>query len=109
MSTTLDLTALAQPILAVIGTVIAADLINGSIRSRHQLSGVVASPLIVSIPYITTRADTIRMRLRIILGAVSVVILLAVLGGLATTIVLNLPLDLSLLDKVAVIFRASDQ
>jgi uncharacterized protein involved in exopolysaccharide biosynthesis len=101
--------AFAAAAILGIGTVLAAELLNGSIRGRQQLSGVVANQLIVSIPYITTRADTIRMRLRIILGAVSVVILLAVLGGLATTIVLNLPLDLSLLDKVAVIFRASDQ
>ncbi len=101
--------AFAAAAILGIGTVLAAELLNGSIRGRQQLSGVVANQLIVSIPYITTRADTIRMRLRITLGAVSVVILLAVLGGLATTIVLNLPLDLSLLDKVAVIFRASDQ
>jgi uncharacterized protein involved in exopolysaccharide biosynthesis len=100
--------AFAAAAILGIGTVLAAELLNGSIRGRQQLSGVVANQLIVSIPYITTRADTIRMRLRVILGAVSVVILLAVLGGLATTIVLNLPLDLSLLDKVAVVFRASD-
>jgi capsule polysaccharide export protein KpsE/RkpR len=100
--------AFAAAAILGIGTVLAAELLNGSIRGRQQLSGVVANQLIVSIPYITTRADTIRMRLRVILAAVSVVILLAVLGGLATTIILNLPLDLSLLDKVAVVFRASD-
>jgi capsular polysaccharide biosynthesis protein len=76
-----------------IGTLIAAELFDGSIRGRDQLLGVVASPLIVSIPYITTRADVIRARWRVILGAVSVVTLLAVLGGLATAIVLRLPVD----------------
>ena len=89
--------AFAAAAMLGIGTVIAAELFDGSIRGRHQLSGVVASPLIVSIPYITTRADVIRARLRVIFGAVSVVMLLAVLGGLATAIVLHLPLDLSLL------------
>jgi uncharacterized protein involved in exopolysaccharide biosynthesis len=101
--------AFAAAAMLGIGTVIAADLINGSIRSRHQLSGVVASPLIVSIPYITTRADTIRMRLRIILGAISVVILLASWGGLAAAIVFRLPIDFSWFDKAAAGFRASGQ
>ena len=92
-----------------IGTVIAAELFDGSIRGRHQLLGVVASPLIVSIPYITTRADVIRARWRVIFGAVSVVILLVVLGGLATAVVLHLPADFSWLDKVGVGFRADGQ
>jgi hypothetical protein len=38
---------------------------------------------------------------------VSVVLLLAVLGGLATTIVLGLPLDFSLLSKLDVGFGAT--
>ena len=101
--------AFAAAIMLGIGTVVAAELLNGSIRSRHQLSGVVASHLIVSIPYITTRADIMRARLRVISGVFSVVVLLAVLGGLATTIVLGLPLDISLLDKVEIGFRAAGQ
>jgi uncharacterized protein involved in exopolysaccharide biosynthesis len=92
-----------------VGTVIAAELFDGSIRGRHQLQGLVASPLIVSIPYITTRADVIRARWRVIFGAVSVVILLVVLGGLATAVVLHLPLDLSWLDKLGVGFRSAGQ
>ena len=76
-----------------IGAVIAAELLNGSIRGHHQLLGVVASPLIVSIPYITTRADVIRARWRAIFAAVSVVIILVVLGGMVTAVVLHLPFN----------------
>jgi uncharacterized protein involved in exopolysaccharide biosynthesis len=101
--------AFAAAAILGIGTVLAAELLNGSIRSRQQLSGVVANQLIVSIPYIETRADIIRARLKIILGALSVVILLAVLGGLAATIVLRLPIDLSWFDKAVIGVRTSDQ
>jgi uncharacterized protein involved in exopolysaccharide biosynthesis len=101
--------AFAAAAILGIGTVLAAELVNGSIRSRQQLSGVVANQLIVSIPYIETRADIIRARLKIVLGALSVVILLAVLGGLAATIVLRLPIDLSWFDKAGIGVRTSDQ
>jgi uncharacterized protein involved in exopolysaccharide biosynthesis len=101
--------AIAAAAMLGIGTVIAAELINGSIRGRHQLLGVVASPLIVSIPFIETRADIIRARLRVIFGAISVVILLASWGGLAAAIVFHLPVDLSWFDKAGAGFRVSDQ
>jgi protein tyrosine kinase modulator len=92
-----------------IGTLIAAELSDGSIHGRHQLLGVVPSPLIVSIPYITTRADVIRARWKVIFGAVSVVVLLVVLGGLATAIVLHLPVDGSWLERAGIGFRVAGQ
>jgi uncharacterized protein involved in exopolysaccharide biosynthesis len=101
--------AFAAAAMLGIGTVVAAELFDGSIRGRHQLLGVVDSHLIVSIPYITTRADIIRARWKVIFSAVSVVILLAVLGGLATAIVFHLPVDFSLLEKAGVGFRAAGQ
>jgi uncharacterized protein involved in exopolysaccharide biosynthesis len=101
--------AFAAAAMLGIGTVFAAELFDGSIRGRQQLSGVVASQLIVSIPHIETRADIIRTRWRVIFGVVSVVTLLAALGGLTTAIVLNLPIDLSWFDHAAVGFRASGQ
>ncbi len=92
--------AFAVAAMLGIGTVVAAELFDGSIRGRHQLSGVVDGHLIVSVPYITTHADIVRARSRIIFGAVSVVLLLAALGGLAAAIVLHLPVDFSWFDQV---------
>jgi uncharacterized protein involved in exopolysaccharide biosynthesis len=98
--------AFAAAAMLGIGAAMAAELHDGSIRGRHQLLGVVPTPLIVSIPYIQARADVIRARWRFIFGAVSLVVLLTVLCGLAAAIVLGLPVDLSLLDKAAVGFHA---
>jgi hypothetical protein len=63
----------------------------------------------VSIPYIETRADVIRRRSRVIIAAISVVILLAALGGLAATIFLGLPVDFSRFDGAAAGVRPSGQ
>lgn len=101
--------AFAAAIALGIGTVIAAEALDGSIRGRHQLIGIVDSQLIVSIPYITTRADVVRARWKIIIGAVSVIILLVILGGLAAAIVLGLPVDLFSFDKTAVGLGAAVQ
>ena len=101
--------AFAAAAMMGIGTVIAIELLDGTIRSRHQLTGVVARHLIVTVPYMTTRADITRARLKIVFGVVSVVLLVAVLGGLATAAVLHLPIDLSLIDKAAVGFRTADR
>jgi uncharacterized protein involved in exopolysaccharide biosynthesis len=90
------------------GTVMAAELLDGSIRGRYQLAGVLPRPLVVTIPYIQSRSDIIRARRRFMFGIFSLVLLLAVLGGLAAAIVLSLPVDLSLLDKVAVGFSAAN-
>ena len=99
--------AFAAALMLGLGAAAAVELLNGTIRGRHQLSGIVASHMIVSIPYITTRADVVRARLRTVSMVLSVVVLLAVLGGLATTIVLGLPLDFSLLSKLEVGFGAT--
>jgi hypothetical protein len=101
--------AFAAAAVLGVGTVLAAELLNGSIRHREQLSGVVAGPLIVTIPWIDTRADVIRRRMRGIFAAVSVVILLAALGGLMAAIVLGLPVDFHLFDSASVGFRLSGQ
>jgi uncharacterized protein involved in exopolysaccharide biosynthesis len=85
--------AFALAAMLGIGAVVGTEISDGSIRARHQLSGVVDSHLIVSVPYIATRADIIRARWRVILVAVSIVTLLAVLGGLAAAIVFGLPVD----------------
>src|SRR6185437_1693597 len=74
--------AFAAAIALGAGAVIAVEYLDGSIRNRDQLAGVVAGPLIVSVPYMPTRADAIRARLRIIFGALSVLVLLLILSGL---------------------------
>ena len=100
--------AFAAAAMLGIGAVLVSELLNGSIRHRQQLSGVIAGPLIVTIPYIDTRADVIRRRSRGILAAVSVLILLSALGGLMAAIVLGLPVEFSRLDG-AVGFRPPAQ
>jgi uncharacterized protein involved in exopolysaccharide biosynthesis len=91
------------------GIVIAAEFLDGSIRGRHQLSGVIASPLIVSIPYIEIRSDITRARLKVMFGIVSIIILLAVLGGLTAAIVLGLPIDFSWFDEAIFGYHAANQ
>ena len=91
--------AFAAAAMLGMGAVVLAELLDGTIRGRHQLSGVVASHLIVSIPYFATHKDTLRARWRVIFVTFTVVILLAALGGLAAAIVLGLPVDLSWFSK----------
>jgi uncharacterized protein involved in exopolysaccharide biosynthesis len=53
--------------LAGVGAVIAAEAFDKSIRGIHELSGVIDSHLIVTIPYIETRAETFRNRAKMVL------------------------------------------
>jgi uncharacterized protein involved in exopolysaccharide biosynthesis len=99
--------AFAAAVMLGVGMVIAAEFLNGSIRGRHQLQGVVASSLIVSIPYIETNADIVRKRLRIMFGTVSAVLILAILVGLVLTILFNLPIDFSWFEKLGIGFNAA--
>jgi uncharacterized protein involved in exopolysaccharide biosynthesis len=77
------------------GAVFAPEFFDGSIRSRQALAGVVDSHLIVSIPYIATRADVVRRRWMVILAIVAGLLVMAILGCLAAAIVLGLPVDFS--------------
>lgn len=83
-----------------IGVVIAAEFFDGSIRSRQQLSGVVDSHLIVSIPYMTTRSDIIKARWRAVFIVFTVLSILTALGVLAAAIVFQLPLDFLWFDGI---------
>jgi uncharacterized protein involved in exopolysaccharide biosynthesis len=94
--------AFAAAAMLGIGTVIAVEKFDGTIRGRHQLSGVVDSQLLVFIPYMTTRSDIIQARWRIIFVTLTLVVILTALGGLAVAIVFNFPLDFSWFDKVGV-------
>ena len=101
--------AIALAAFLGIGTVILTELLNGSIRSRHQLSGVVDSHLLVSIPYLTVPSDIVRAKFRKILIALTISIILAAWGALATAVVFHLPVDFSLFHKTEVGFRAVGQ
>jgi uncharacterized protein involved in exopolysaccharide biosynthesis len=85
--------SIVAAIVLGIGAAIGIERLDGSIRARHELARVVPSPLIVCIPYIETRADMVRTRLKVLFGIAGVVLILAAWGGLATAIVLKLPVD----------------
>jgi uncharacterized protein involved in exopolysaccharide biosynthesis len=76
------------------GTVIAAESLDRTIRNAQQLFGVVDSHLIVAIPYISTRAETARRKRRIVLALLFPFILIG--AGVAALFYLGLPGDLSL-------------
>jgi capsular polysaccharide biosynthesis protein len=76
-----------------IGAAIGPELLNKSIRSRSQLAGVVAGSLVVCIPFIATRADTIRARLRVLFAVIGVVTVLGAWVGLTAAILFHLPVD----------------
>jgi uncharacterized protein involved in exopolysaccharide biosynthesis len=78
-----------------IGAVVVTELLDGSIRSRHQLSGVVASHLVVAIPYMNTHTDIVRARWRKILVWLTALAIFATLAALAVAIIFHLPIDLS--------------
>jgi hypothetical protein len=52
----------ALAIAAGTGSVIAAETLDGSIRNSYELLGAAGGRMIVSIPYIATRAETVRRR-----------------------------------------------
>ena len=87
-----------------VGAALGIELLDGSIRGRHQLADVVASPLIVCIPYMVTRADIIRARLRVLVCVLGIAIILAAWTGLAAAILLNVPVDVRFDKMVATAF-----
>jgi uncharacterized protein involved in exopolysaccharide biosynthesis len=76
-----------------IGAAFGRERLDGSIRSRHELAGVVPSSLVVCIPYIETRADITRTRLKILLAIAAIALILTAWGGLAAAFMLKLPID----------------
>ena len=77
------------------GAVIARELFDSSIRNRHQLSGLVDSHLVVAVPYIFTRSDTIRSRLRLASIGLIVAIILVAWGALASAILFDWPIGVA--------------
>jgi uncharacterized protein involved in exopolysaccharide biosynthesis len=91
-----------------IGAVVATELLDGSIRGRHQLSGVFDSHLIVPIPYFTTRSDVIKAKWRTFFIFLTLFVIITTLCGLAAAILLNLPVDFSWINKAWASLRVSN-
>ena len=72
---------------------LAAEMLDQSIRYSHQLMGVASGRMIVSIPYIATRAETFRRKGRLVVlgGALGAVLLAGIVGFLF----FGPPIDLS--------------
>jgi uncharacterized protein involved in exopolysaccharide biosynthesis len=85
--------AFALAVMAGIGTVLAAEALDKTIHSIHELAGVVDSRLIVAIPYIATAAETRRGKNKIVwlLGFAAVL----GLGVIALAVYVGLSIDLS--------------
>jgi uncharacterized protein involved in exopolysaccharide biosynthesis len=79
--------------VAGMGAVFAAESLDRTIRGTHELAGVIDSHLIVTIPYIATKAETLRNRVKIaILASVLIAMLLSGIGG---AFYLGQPVDMS--------------
>lgn len=85
------------------GLVVAAEMLNQSVRRSADLFSLVDSHLVVAIPYITTQSEVLRKkRTKVATIVISIAI---VVGGLIALFYLLPPLDL-LFDKVmATLFR----
>jgi uncharacterized protein involved in exopolysaccharide biosynthesis len=92
-----------------VGTAFAAELLDGTIRSRLQLSGVVDNNLLVTLPYMSTRSDAVRVGLRKIFVALTIALILTALGGLAAAIIFHVPLDFSWLQRTGISFGGTGQ
>ena len=87
----------ALAIAAGAGTVFAAETFDSSIRHSRELLGVASGRLIVSIPYIATRAETVRRRRRFWLSAG--VILLLLVAGVVGFVFFGPPIDPSRINQ----------
>jgi uncharacterized protein involved in exopolysaccharide biosynthesis len=88
--------ALALATMVGFGAVFAAEMFDGSIRGSRELAGVVDSHLVISIPYIKTRAEDLRTRRRAALGAGALAAMFLV--GLAAVVFYTWPASSSWFD-----------
>jgi uncharacterized protein involved in exopolysaccharide biosynthesis len=75
------------------GVLFAAEALDGSIRHGHELAAVAHGRLIVSIPYIATKAE--RLRRRSLFAVFGGVLGIAVLAGVAGFLFFGPPIDLT--------------
>ncbi len=91
------LIAFALALAAGLGTVVASESLDGSIRHSRQLVGVAQGRMVVSIPYIATKGESFRRKslLVIFLSVVAVLLLVGVVGLLF----FGPPIDLSSINQ----------
>lgn len=85
--------AFALAVAAGAGVAFAAESLDRSIRHRNELLSVANGRLIVSIPYISTRAEEFRKKSRFALVGVGVAVLL--LAGVVAAVIYLPPIDLT--------------
>lgn len=85
--------AFGAALILGIGCALAAELLNGTIRHPSDLAGSMPASVTVFIPYIETTGDVIRARARLVFGAVCVLLVMAILAGLAAAIAFHLPIE----------------
>jgi uncharacterized protein involved in exopolysaccharide biosynthesis len=91
--------SLALAMAAGAGAVFAAESLDKSIKSSRELLGVANGRLVVSIPYIATRAETFRRRSRfwLLVG----ILLILVLAGVVGFVFFGPPIDPSWINQFA--------
>jgi uncharacterized protein involved in exopolysaccharide biosynthesis len=89
--------AFALATMAGIGTLVAAEMFDKTLRGTADLAGVVDSHMLVVIPYITTPGELARKRHRII--ALWVALLVFLLAGLAAAYYVGLEIQTSWFDR----------
>jgi uncharacterized protein involved in exopolysaccharide biosynthesis len=85
--------AFALALAVGVGVAMAREMFDGSIRSRNQLARLVSTDLIVSIPYMTSRVDVVRARLRTTSILLMVTFILVTLCALMAAIVFQYPVE----------------
>jgi uncharacterized protein involved in exopolysaccharide biosynthesis len=79
------------------GCVLLAELLDGSIRGRKELFGVVDRSLIIALPYIATAGEQTRKRRKLVLLCAAMVIALA--AAIAFAVIKGISIDFSGLDR----------
>jgi hypothetical protein len=79
------------------GTVVTAEMLDGSIRGSRDLSGVIDRHLIVNIPYLSTPGEDYRRRRKLVLLCVGMVAVLA--AAIAGAVIKGVSIDFSWFDR----------
>jgi capsular polysaccharide biosynthesis protein len=79
------------------GTVVTAEMLDGSIRGSRDLSGVIDRHLIVNIPYLSTPGEDSRRRRKLVLLCVGMVAVLA--AAIAAAVIKGVSIDFSWFDR----------